>query len=160
MQETFSKIIKHCRDSYGFVDDDVQDYLPGWLPATTPEMEDRVAYCDEQQSPWTYRSSVELKNAPYTGQVTVYKGGGYTFTFKRDLAQTKTLLQLLEDQYWLDVRTRAIFVEFTLYNANANLFGSVILLVENLATGGTITKADIKVDNIPRTMKSLQTPRN
>jgi hypothetical protein len=32
-------------------------------------------------------------------------------------------------------RTRAVFVEFTLYNANVNLFQSVTFLVEFLATG-------------------------
>jgi len=46
---------------------------------------------------------------------------------------------------WLDVRTRAIFVEFTLYNANVNLYGSVIMLIEFLATGGTVISQEVKV---------------
>jgi hypothetical protein len=29
-------------------------------------------------SPWVYRNSIELKNAPYAGQLGVYKGGGYS----------------------------------------------------------------------------------
>lgn len=145
MQSDFSAVINHCLNDYNFHDDDTKDYLPGWVRPETEEMEERAEHCHEKQSPWTYRSSVELKNAPYTGQVAVYKGGGYTFTFKRDVAQTKRLLELLEQQYWLDQNTRAVFAEFTLYNANANLFGSVIILVENLATGGAISKADVKV---------------
>ena len=48
-------------------------------------------------------------------------------------------------QNWLDVQTRALFVEFTLYNANVNLYGSVIMLVEFLANGATVTSYAVKV---------------
>ena len=40
---------------------------------------------------------------------------------------------------WLNLYTRAIFVEFTLYNANVNLFVNVVLLFEVPATGGALT---------------------
>ena len=46
---------------------------------------------------------------------------------------------------WIDVRTRAVFLEFTVYNANINLYGSVIMLVEWMATGSAITRAEVKV---------------
>ena len=46
---------------------------------------------------------------------------------------------------WLDVRTRAVFVEFTLYNANVNLYGSVIMLIEFLSTGAPVISQEVKV---------------
>ena len=46
---------------------------------------------------------------------------------------------------WLDLRTRAVFVEFTLYNANVNLYGSVIMLIEFLSTGSTVFMEEVKV---------------
>ena len=43
--------------------------------------------------------------------------------------------QYLFDNRWLDVYTRAIFVEFTVYNANINLFCIVTLMLETTAVG-------------------------
>ena len=45
----------------------------------------------------------------------------------------------------MDVNTRAVFLEFTVYNANVNLFGSVIMLIEFMATGGAVTRSEVKV---------------
>ena len=44
-------------------------------------------------------------------------------------------LEYLFTNKWLDVYTRAIFVEFTVYNANVNLFCIVTLLLETTAVG-------------------------
>ena len=44
--------------------------------------------------------------------------------------------KLLEEQSWLDQQTRAVFFEFTIYNAFTNFFCSVNLLLEKQITGG------------------------
>lgn len=44
-------------------------------------------------------------------------------------------LEYLFINKWLDTYTRAIFVEFTVYNANVNLFCIVTLLLETPALG-------------------------
>ncbi len=54
--------------------------------------------CRDEESPWIYRSSVELKQAPYAGTLGVYKGGGYTFTFKRTREKTERLLKVLRSR--------------------------------------------------------------
>ena len=68
-----------------------------------------------------------------------------TYTCRRTRAKTAKLLRILERQEWIDTRTRAVFVEFTLYNANVNLFASVIMGVEWMAAGSAVTKAEVKV---------------
>ncbi|EGV94032.1 Polycystic kidney disease protein 1-like 2 [Cricetulus griseus] len=45
------------------------------------------------------------------------------------------ILQYLFDNSWLDTLTRAVFVEFTVYNANVNLFCIVTLTLENSGLG-------------------------
>lgn len=45
------------------------------------------------------------------------------------------VLQYLCDNTWIDVYTQAVFVEFTVYNANVNLFCIVTLMFETTATG-------------------------
>lgn len=44
-------------------------------------------------------------------------------------------LEYLFENAWLDQYTRAIFVEFTVYNANVNLFCIVTVLMETSAGG-------------------------
>lgn len=45
------------------------------------------------------------------------------------------ILQYLFDNTWLDSLTRAVFVEFTVYNANVNLFCIITLTLETSALG-------------------------
>jgi hypothetical protein len=42
----------------------------------------------------------------------------------------KTTMYRLQQDEWIDDRTRAIFVEFSVYNAQINLFAVVQLLLE------------------------------
>ena len=44
----------------------------------------------------------------------------------------------LKSTDWLDLYTRAVLVEFTVYNANVNLFSNVILMFEMPSTGGIL----------------------
>ena len=44
--------------------------------------------------------------------------------------------------------TRAVFVEFTVYNAQVNLFGIVTLLAEFLNSGGIVTSHRIEPMNL------------
>ena len=73
------------------------------------------------------------------------QGGGYTFNFRRSLKTTKQLMETLERLEWVDTRTRAVFIEFTLYNANVNLFASCIMLVEFISSGAAVTRSEVKV---------------
>ena len=47
------------------------------------------------------------------------------------------VLEYLYSNTWMDTYTRAVFVEFTVYNANVNLFCIVTLILETTAIGET-----------------------
>ena len=51
----------------------------------------------------------------------------------------------LHSQNWLDQRTRAIIVDFSLYNANVNLFSAVTLSFEMTSMGSIINDYQIKI---------------
>jgi hypothetical protein len=58
---------------------------------------------------------------------------------------------------WIDEMTRVIFIEFTLYNPNVNLFSNVIMSVEiaspgNIYTSHKVFTAELYnyVTNIPK----------
>lgn len=62
------------------------------------------------------------------------------------------VLQYLHDSTWLDEYTQAIFMEFTVYNANVNLFCIVTLMFETSAVG----ESSIRVQLLHRRMQTLE----
>ena len=71
---------------------------------------------------WTYHTSDEISTQSYEGKVDSYGGGGYYFDLEDNLADSQAIIQDLYANLWLDRATRAVFIDFTLYNANINLF--------------------------------------
>ena len=71
---------------------------------------------------WIYRSSDELDGSSHWGQVSLYGGGGFVQDLAPSMEESLAQLKPLFDNLWLDRATRAVFVDFTVYNANINLF--------------------------------------
>lgn len=61
------------------------------------------------------------------------------YTSSQILAQLQTL-QLNE---WIDEKTRAVFIQFTVYNANMNMFAHCIILFEMLPMGSIVISSRI-----------------
>jgi len=85
---------------------------------------------------FTYSTSDELDTYITTGEFGIYNGGGYAYEFIGPLIDLQSNLSELHQLGWIDDKTRAIFIQLTLYNPNVQLFTSVTLLVEFLSTGG------------------------
>ena len=58
----------------------------------------------------------------YDGIVSTYSGGGNYQLLARDSGTAKEILQELKAGRWVTEGTRVLFVDFTVYNANINLF--------------------------------------
>ena len=54
-----------------------------------------------------------------------YGGGGFALNLAADADTSATIVQKLFDNLWIDRGTRAVFFDFTVYNANLNLFCQV-----------------------------------
>jgi hypothetical protein len=78
-----------------------------------------------------------------SGEFAVYPGGGYITTLGRTLEKSLAVFRFLARHNWLDQLTRAIFIEFTTYNANTNLFNVVNLMVEMSAEGAVRLSQDV-----------------
>uniref|UniRef100_A0A3Q3GQB0 Polycystic kidney disease protein 1-like 2 n=1 Tax=Labrus bergylta TaxID=56723 RepID=A0A3Q3GQB0_9LABR len=120
---------KDCHAPYSWELEDMGSYSPGWSSAVQDNSSLNL------QSPWTYQSQGKLRALPIWGSVRLYRGGGFVMDLGPDLQNSSRSLQYLYDNTWFDVYTQAIFVEFTVYNANVNLFCIVTLLLETTATG-------------------------
>ncbi|CAF0988120.1 unnamed protein product, partial [Brachionus calyciflorus] len=85
-----------------------------------------------------HKSSNLLNSYPYIGLFTYYYGGGYVYDQFLKMNQTKQDLLNLQKLCWIDEQTRAIFIEFSLYNVNLNLFSYCTILFEILPTGNIL----------------------
>jgi hypothetical protein len=91
------------------------------------------------------KSSLQTKSLPIVGAFTTYKGGGYAVNLGRTVERSMQLVTDLKNENWIDQLTRAVFFEFTIYNANVNLFASATFIVEILSTGAAITYSTMDV---------------
>ncbi|TSK22687.1 Polycystic kidney disease 2-like 1 protein [Bagarius yarrelli] len=116
--------------------------------------EDETEFGLVNGSAWTYHSEMQIKGSGHWGLLATYTGAGYY----QDLALTKnestTILAELKEYLWLDHGTRAVFIDFTTYNANLNLFCVIRLVVEFPATGGAIPSYQIRTVRLIRYITS------
>lgn len=74
------------------------------------------------------------------GAIATYSGdGGYIVDLGLNKSIARQTIQKLKQNLWIDRGTRAVFIDFTTYNPNINLFMVSKLIAEFPATGGMIT---------------------
>nr|XP_020466514.1 polycystic kidney disease protein 1-like 2 [Monopterus albus] len=123
--------VQDCHSSYSWEMEDMGWYGPGWSHSVGGEVNTSL----NPHSPWMYQSQSKLRTYPVWGSVMLYRGGGFMVDLGPNLEKSRSSLQYLYENTWFDVYTQAIFVEFTVYNANVNLFCIVTLMLETAATG-------------------------
>ncbi|KAL0964228.1 hypothetical protein UPYG_G00321100 [Umbra pygmaea] len=99
---------------------------------------------------WQYHTDKEMNGSSYWGLLATYNGGGYYQDLSKSKDQSTAALNELMNNLWLDRGTRAVFIDFSTYNANINLFCVITLLVEFPATGGAIPSYQIRTVKLIR----------
>eukprot|EP01028_Stygiella_incarcerata_P009042 TRINITY_DN413_c0_g1_i1.p1 TRINITY_DN413_c0_g1~~TRINITY_DN413_c0_g1_i1.p1 ORF type:complete len:703 (+),score=182.28 TRINITY_DN413_c0_g1_i1:265-2373(+) len=88
---------------------------------------------------WEWQSTHDLDGLTYWGRIDIYQGSGFVADLPSDnRTKSSEYLTYLYNNKWLDRSTRAVFIDFTLFNANLNLFSVIRLLVEFPPTGGSV----------------------
>ncbi|XP_041364618.1 polycystic kidney disease protein 1-like 2 [Gigantopelta aegis] len=129
-----------CIPRYSVTTEDTIDYCEGWN-STKP--------CDEDEglklssAAWSFVPAWKIWGIPITGSFNLYGGGGYIaeLDISRPVAK-KTIAELIEAM-WIDRQTRAVFLEFTVYSANLNMFAYISLLSEFPETGSLLHYTNI-----------------
>ena len=78
---------------------------------------------------------------PYWGKMGTYGGGGYVADLGTSSYQAKILIDSLIEHSWIDYYTRAVFLEFTIYNPAINFFSYVNYLME-FPSAGSVQPSD------------------
>ncbi len=63
-----------------------------------------------------------MDGSSHWGLISTYGGGGYAQNLANNKDYSMKILNELKQNLWLDRGTRATFFDFTVYNANINLF--------------------------------------
>ena len=122
-----------CDEPYSWdAEDQTPQYAPGWKPT------DQNSSYTPVNSAWHYKTTTELKTRPFLGHLALYRGGGYKADLGSTMAGAYSMLENLKTNNWIDKYTRAVFIEFTVYNGHSNLYCVMNLLLEFTAAGGVV----------------------
>ena len=88
-----------------------------------------------------YQDYNQLEGSPVSGKFDTYDGSGYVYELRGKLSYIQGNLSFLREINWIDRQTRAVFVEFSVYNPNINLVMVSTILVEFLSSGSILTTA-------------------
>ncbi|XP_058044069.1 polycystin-2-like protein 1 [Ahaetulla prasina] len=132
------------------VHDDFKEDIAGCYDVYSEEKENTSPFGLLNGTAWQYYTEQELDGSSHWGRLTSYSGGGYYVDLKITREESAETLQILKENLWLDRGTRAIFMDFSVYNANINLFCVLRLVVEFPATGGAIPSWQIRTVKLLR----------
>lgn len=143
------KLMRHlvdgCRGQSNLLNEDKLSYKPGWREVLMDQPKDK-SHVDE----WHHRRAKELNGLPFWGKLDVYGGGGYLVPLRGSKDKIVQKLRQLEKSDWIDGGTRAVFAEFSVYNAQVNLFGVVTIVAEFHPGGGVVPNARIDAIRLMR----------
>ena len=117
---------------------DEKDYLPNWQ-----ELNQTHHYMDKYwriYHPWLSKQYEGLTSwlMAFIHIYPLYEyssHNGYVTLLARDRDNSEKILKFLKTQNWLDNRTIAVFIDFTLYNTDSNIFSICSVLVEQTPFG-------------------------
>ncbi|KAI8494545.1 hypothetical protein Bbelb_277710 [Branchiostoma belcheri] len=119
---TMAAILPECNVEYSTSNEDRGNYGENWTNMTSNT--------STENTYWRYFTQTSYFDPPLYGQLAVYWGGGYVVNLGTSKEEGERIVSYLHRHGWLDRYTRAVMVEFTVYNANVNLFLATTLLVE------------------------------
>ncbi|XP_037533787.1 polycystic kidney disease 2-like 1 protein [Nematolebias whitei] len=132
------------------VHQDFKNEISGCFDVYNEKKEDDLSFGLINGTAWTYHTEKDIKGSSYWGLLTTYSGAGYYQDLNRTKEVSANVLTELMDNVWLDRGTRVVFIDFSTYNANVNLFCVIRLVVEFPATGGAIPSYQIRTVKLIR----------
>lgn len=132
-----------CVNTYSETDEDQSSYCLGWNPYNeticgSEGYKSRYYTADA----WQYIDASDIWGFSRMGEYNAYSGGGYILKFVKNRDNAYLLLEELVQNDWINRNTRAVFLEFTIYNPNVNLFVYAVFLVEFSEIGSSFTWTD------------------
>ncbi|NP_999801.1 receptor for egg jelly 3 precursor [Strongylocentrotus purpuratus] len=149
----FVDLINDCRALFTPESEDRELYNASWsqpivnMSALLNSSQTVEEWSLSNYSPWHFYPD---KAVGMWGHATSLPSSGYIWVLGSMYEEAKDSLAEMVDARWLDARTRALFVEWTSYNANTNLFCVVTFLMETPASGGLLKLPEVQAVRLHR----------
>lgn len=140
----FSKVIDDCRATYSARVEDREDYGKALTGINSTD----ITY-----DAWKFQK--DAGSGSYSGSISTYPGNGYMINLGEFRADSLAILNDLKDNKWIDDRTRALIVDFTVYNGNVNLFNQIRLVMEFPSTGGVLNTWVVRTSKLLRYVSDM-----
>lgn len=131
-----------CHNKFEESKKETKDFCLGWKNQPCPVAE-RASFFSSPA--WEFTSADEIWGFPTIAQYCTYGGGGYFMKLDVNRDVCEIIFDELLHSLWFDVQTRAIILEFTLYNVNTNLFVYSKYVAEFPEVGGFLPYIDTQV---------------
>uniref|UniRef100_A0A2C9KF85 Uncharacterized protein n=1 Tax=Biomphalaria glabrata TaxID=6526 RepID=A0A2C9KF85_BIOGL len=92
---------------------------------------------------WLYRTWSDIGGLHIPGLLGVYPPGGYVLDIPGSLQEALASAQYLQNNSWIDEKTRVVIIEATVYTPNINMFVMVTALFEFPQAGVIIGHIDM-----------------
>ena len=86
----------------------------------------------------------------YVGTMASYSGGGYSANLGTSLDEAQAMLEQLENTRWIDMYTRAVFVEFNILNPGSGLANYALVLLELPTNGDNVWSSRMEIVQLYR----------
>ena len=126
VQELFQNIVISCFDFYS----PTKEEKGTWIDLR--KMNGSSVLCPEN---WEYNADRRFGGFDSWGRFAVYSGGGYVANLGYNKLTAKRIINDLKENHWVDRQTRAVLVEFSLYNPPSNLLAVMTYYFEVLPSG-------------------------
>jgi polycystin 1L2 len=131
LTENFKNSVSFCNAELSVLNTEKTNYDFNWTQYSS-------AYTTDVYKAFQYTKALSISSYPMSGVYTSYLGGGYVFKMNGNSTELVSNFTFLEKNNWIDRQTRALFVEFNLFNPNINMFAYCYLLFEFLPTGSIV----------------------
>lgn len=92
---------------------------------------------------YSYTTSAGASETPHMGKFGYYHGGGFMANFTAPTA--RATMAALQNQHWVDVKTRAVILDFVFFNVDLDLFMTYRAVFECVGSGVVHTSSDVEV---------------
>ena len=120
-------MINFCHDSYSPKDEDTDSW-----DSQTALFDRSSGSCPEN---WEYSKDEGRGSFDSWGRFAVYRGGGYLANLGYNKLAARKVINDLVENNWIDSRTRAVIVEFSLFNPSTNILSVMSYFYEILPSG-------------------------
>ena len=125
LNRAFTSRIDFCDEEYNFLNEEKANYSLKW------SQQPSLGASNTTLESFRYTHASDIDGYPYLGIYGTYQGGGYVYRMVGSASELSSNLSTLQSLNWIDRQTRAVFVEFSLYSPNSNMFAYCMVLFDS-----------------------------